>query len=386
MINIFNSFSSKKERLQPHGKNLVRIFICGPTVYDLTHVGHARIFLTYDLLCRHLKDRGCETDVLVNMTDINQSVFNKAKVESRDFRSVARYYADQFAEDLGRLNVNTVTRMAFVSDYVDSMQNHISEMLRKGVAYVANGNVYLDTSKVQTYGMLSKQSREDLLLHRLDIGPHKKSQNDIMLWNCSEIFDFTWPSKFGDGIPWWHIQDTTVAFENFGQEYEIHGGARELVYPHHEAHLAQYQVLSGLPNPVQAWMYVGLVLAGSEKMSKSLGNVIWSREMVEKYGQNLLRLYLFSYHYSEDVQFDEEKLASRSSLMNKIYLAGQRVAAKSDGKIIEQLEEFSAALDDDLDSPRALEVMEKICDDAISGRNLSSEDFEKACQVLGIRT
>ncbi|MDE1830338.1 MAG: hypothetical protein KGI25_08445, partial [Thaumarchaeota archaeon] len=194
MITIFNSFSSKKDIFEPFTKDLVRIFICGPTVYDYAHLGHARIFLTYDLLCRHLNERGYSTDVLVNMTDINQNVFNKARSESQDYRSVARFYADKFAEDLARLNIESISRLVFVSDYVNHVENHISKLVDDKLAYYANGNVYLDASKVASYGKLSKQSPESLLLHRLDIGPNKKSQNDIMLWNCSENFDFTWKS------------------------------------------------------------------------------------------------------------------------------------------------------------------------------------------------
>jgi len=292
MLQLFNSFSSTKEDFEPFEKNHVKIFICGPTLYDYTHLGHARIFLTYDLLCRLLHENDYSTDVLVNMTDINQNVFNRAKEKSDDYSTIARFYSYQFVADLNLLNIKSITRLAHVSDYVSSMEKEISKLMEQGIAYSANGNIYLDVSKVKDYGAMSKQSKEQLSLHRLDIGPHKKNQEDIMLWNCSEDFGFSWESQFGNGIPWWHIQDTAVAIENFGRSYDIHGGARELSYPHHEAHLAQYKLLTTSDNPVKIWIHVGLVRSNGEKMSKSLGNVVWARDMVHKYGQNLLRLYI----------------------------------------------------------------------------------------------
>jgi len=256
--------------------------------------------------------------------------------------------------------------------------------LKQKIAYFANGNVYLDTSQLQTYGMLSKQSPEQLLLHRLDIGPNKKSQNDIMLWNCSDNFDFTWKSKFGTGIPWWHMQDTSVAIENFGSNYDIHGGARELSYPHHEAHLAQYQLLTKMEKPVKIWMHVGLVLSNGEKMSKSLGNVVWSRDFVHKYGQNLLRLYLFATHYRDDIDFKESNLLTTKTLLEKILVSSTKTSEKTDVELTKQIDDFFKSLDDDLNSSKAIEIFEDICTSVMSGSSISDNDFDRICRVLGI--
>ena len=303
MLKLFNTFSLKKEDFEPFDKPTVKIFICGPTLYDYTHLGHARIFLIYDLLCRYLKSQGYTTDVLVNMTDINQNVFNKAIEQKTDYASLARFYASEFIKDLSLLNISSITRLAHVSDYVNNIVKHIAFLIEHKNAYSANGNIYFDTATVKDYGIISKQSRQQLNLHRMDIGPNKKNQEDFMLWNCSEDFGFSWKSNFGNGVPWWHIQDSTVALENFGLQYDIHGGANELSYPHHEAHLAQYKALTGAEKPVKLWMYVSLVLSKGEKMSKSFGNMILARELVSKYGQNLLRLYLFSTHYREEIDY-----------------------------------------------------------------------------------
>ena len=384
MLKLFNSFSSSKENFVPFAHDQVKIFICGPTVYDNTHLGHARIFLTYDLLSRFLNDKGLKTDLLVNLTDINQNVFKKARENSVTYKDVAKSYASAFIEDLGALNISSVTRFAFVSDYVPSIAKHVSDLIQGNAAYTAHGNVYLDTSKVENYGSISKQSREQLSLHRLDIGPGKKRQEDIMLWNGTDDFEFLWPSQFGEGVPWWHMQDTAVAMDNFGKCYDIHGGARELVYPHHEAHLAQYQLLSGSEMPIKTWMHVGLVLSGGEKMSKSLGNVVWIRDLIKKYGQSLIRLYIFSRHYRDDMDFSENDISLQKPLLDLIRLTQFRVSNVTHQDIAALILEFVNSLDDDLDSPQALDKLNKICLEVKNGKDITGADFNRLCNILGI--
>ena len=384
MLKLFNSFSSSKENFVPFEKNHVKIFICGPTVYDYTHLGHARIFLTYDLLARCLNDHGLETDILVNLTDINQNVFNKAKENSTTYTNVAKFYASAFVNDLNALHIQSINRLAFVSDYVSNVEKQVLTLIQKKVAYMAHGNVYLDTSKVKNYGKISHQTKEQLGLHRLDIGPGKKNPEDIMLWNCTDDFDFSWKSELGEGIPWWHMQDSAVTMENFGKNYDIHGGARELLYPHHEAHLAQYQLLSGSEVPVKAWVHVGLVLFEGEKMSKSLGNVVWVKDMIKKYDQNLIRLYIFSKHYRDDMDFSDKDLLAKKSLLDLIKLTKSRVSDKTHGDITKLIEDFIRSLHDDLDSPMALDTLEKICVKVRDGKGINQNDFDRVCKILGI--
>jgi len=384
MLKLFNSFSEEKEDFEPFDKPDVKIFICGPTLYDYTHLGHARIFLTYDLLCRYLKSQDFKTDVLVNMTDINQSVFNKALEQQTDYYTLTRFYSDEFTKDLDFLNIHTITRLAHVSDYVPNIVKHISHLMKNKHAYSANGNIYFDTQTIKDYGKISKQSREQLQLHRLDIGPNKKNPEDFMLWNCSEDFGFSWNGEFGNGVPWWHIQDTTVAFENFGLHYDIHGGAKELAYPHHDAHLAQYKAMTGTENPVKRWMYIGLVLANGEKMSKSLGNMVLARDLVDKYGQNLVRLYLFSTHYRNDIDYKEEDLLAKKKFLEKIYHVKNKKSDETLPDISSLMKDFIQSLDDDLNSPRALEIFEKICDLALKDSSISKEDLDKIINILGL--
>ncbi|MBI3842885.1 MAG: class I tRNA ligase family protein [Thaumarchaeota archaeon] len=385
MLKIYNSFSSKIEDFEPFDPPVVKIFICGPTLYDYTHLGHARIFLTYDLLCRFLKTRGYKTDVLVNMTDINQSVFNKAIVQGIDYHTLSQFYSNEFIKDLDLLNIKTIARFAHVSDYVKNISKHISSLIEKRNAYSANGNIYFDTKTIKDYGKLSKQSRKQLNLHRMDIGPNKKNQEDFMLWNCSEDFGFSWKGDFGKGVPWWHIQDSSVVIENFGLHYDVHGGADELAYPHHEAHLAQYKAMTDLETPVKIWMHVSLVLSKGEKISKSRGNVVLARDLVTKYGQNLLRLYLFSTHYRKEIDYNEKNLLRNKSFLKKIQQTSLRASHKTSEDISALIQEFYASLGNDLNSPKALNFLEKICTKALKNSNISIEDFTRIMDTLGLR-
>jgi len=384
MLKLFNTFSLKKEDFEPFDKSTVKIFICGPTLYDYTHLGHARIFLTYDLLCRYLKSQGYTPDVLVNMTDINQNVFNKAIEQETDYVTLTRFYSAEFIKDLVLLNISSITRLAHVSDYVRSIVKHIAFLIEHKNAYSAHGNIYFDTTTVKNYGIISKQSRQQLNLHRMDVGPNKKNQEDFMLWNCSEDFGFSWSSDFGNGVPWWHIQDSAVAAENFGLHYDIHGGAMELSYPHHEAHLAQYKALTDTENPVKLWMHVGLLLSKGEKMSKSLGNMILARDLVSKYGQNLLRLYLFSTHYREEIDYTENDLISKKTLLGKIYKANHMTSDHTSENISNLMTRFFTSFEDDLNSPKALDTLDEICSAVLENDNISTTDFMKIISVLGL--
>ncbi len=385
MLKLYNSFSLSKEDFVPFEKNLAKMFICGPTVYDYTHLGHARIFLIYDLLSRCLNDQGLKTDVLVNLTDINQNVFDKAKENSTTYKDVAKFYASAFVVALQSLGIQSVNRLAYVSDYVSSIETQIRKLLQRKVAYMAHGNVYLDVSQVQHYGQISQQTREQLNLHRLDIGPGKKNPEDVMLWNCTDDFDFSWKSEFGTGIPWWHMQDTAVAVENFGNNYDIHGGARELVYPHHEAHFAQYQLLSGLEKPIKAWVHVGLVLSAGEKMSKSLGNVVWVKDLIKKYDSDLIRLYIFSKHYRDDMDFSENDLMSKKPLLDLIRLTMHKVSDTTHDTVSHLIHDFVKSLNDDLDSPTALAKLETICMEVKNGKSITLVDFNRLCKMLGLK-
>jgi cysteinyl-tRNA synthetase len=368
-LRIYDTLAGRKKQFSPSGA--VRILLCGPTVYDYSHVGHARMLLFYDLVVRYFRYRGFAVNAVVNITDIDPKVFARARDEEEGVAPPA--LADRFVAELLRdtsaLGIDGFS-FARVSDYVEVAKNAIRDLLHAGIAYCAGGNVYLDASRAGT-GALSKMSRKDLEDCRLDIAPGKKSPSDILLWNASEYFDLSFADNvLGRGIPWWHMQDTSVAIANFGGTYDIHGGASELVYPHHESHLAQLRAIAG-NDPVKLWTHTGLVRVRGEKMSKSLGNAVTVRDLLKRHTANAVRLYLLSRHYRDIIEYDEKGIARFDEL-------DAAIAAHLDGaKGKPLLKEFLRCLENDFDTPAALAVIRK----AITSK---SRDLKIMASILGL--
>lgn len=347
------------------------MFVCGPTVYDDLHAGHARMLLFYDLVSRYLRYRGRQVTALVNITDIDPKISARAQSEGVSPQYLAQKYAGRFLDDMSALSMDGFV-FARVSDHVDMAKQLVKRLLKEGKAYSADGNVYLDTTSVQGFGKLSRSTRQDLDDCRLDISPGKRSPSDILVWNASDIVGFA-DRHLGTGIPWWHMQDSSVAMANFGGRYDIHGGAIELVYPHHEFHLAQLKVLTSLAHPVRIWSHVGLVYMGGHKMSKSAGNVVTVRQLL-KYGANVIRLYFYSKPYRQQFDFSEQGLARFEEI-------DQAISAKI-GKISRarsNLKAFLHCLEDDFDSPSALNAM---MDSVRSG---NGKDIQVMASILGLR-
>jgi cysteinyl-tRNA synthetase len=383
MVSIFNTMSMRKERLEPFDPPQVRIFICGPTVYDYSHIGHARIFIVYDVIARYLESKGFRPFVLLNLTDVDAKVFERARREHTDYRDVATKYTGELMKDLKMLNVRSIGTIAMVSDYVTHAKENVKMMLKEGFAYSANGNIYFDVTRSKGYGSLSHQSTDQMLMRRIDLAPNKRNGFDFLVWNGRDNFEEAWESEFGRGVPWWHIQDTSVAMANFGR-YDIHGGARELLYPHHEAHLAQMKALMKNDEPVKYWTHTGLVKVEEQKMSKSLGNVIRIRDAIVKYGSDALRLYMLSRHYREDITFNTDELAGYrekvSLIMNALHKNDSANASPS-------INEFDRAMDDDFDTEAASNALLSLCRDIVDGRitdTHTKDNIERMCTILGL--
>lgn len=354
-------------------KDPVRIFLCGPTVYDYPHLGHSRMLLFYDMMTRYFRSRNMRVSVIVNITDIDQKVYSKARAAAVPPGALVERFMKELLADISSLGIEGFA-LARVSDHAAISRELISDLLRRGSAYQAGGNVYLDTAGMRSLGMMAKMSKQDLDDCRLDISPAKKSQSDIMLWNASERFDIAFhDARLGDGIPWWHMQDSSVAMAGYAGSYDIHGGARELVYPHHESHLAQLQALTSVDRPVKFWTHVGLVRIKGNKMSKSLGNTIAIREILKTHSPNSLRLYFYSKHYRDDFDFSEKELERFDRIDAAIYIAlqGEKDKSKMAGR-------FFKRIDDDFDTPGALKVL-------LEAAKARSSDFESMVSIFGLR-
>ena len=367
-MKVYDTLSAKKKDFTPRGT--AKIFLCGPTVYDYSHVGHARIFLFYDMVARYLRFLGVVPKVLVNITDIDPKISSRAIAEGKSPTELSTFYINELLHDIAALGINAFA-FARVSDYVQIAKVLVRHLLSKEKAYSTSGNIYLDSSAAG-FGRLSKMTEKELADCRLDIAPGKKSPFDILLWNAGESFDFTFSDNIlGNGIPWWHMQDTSVAIANFGGTYDMHGGADELIYPHHESHLAQLTALISNSAPVATWTHVGLVYTRGTKMGKSLGNTVSIKKVLQDYGPNAIRLYLYSTHYRNRFDFSMRKLEEFTEV--------DRLIANAVGKRSRPLylRKFIKKLDNDFDTRGAMDVM-------IEAARAGS-GTETMAEILGLR-
>jgi cysteinyl-tRNA synthetase len=345
---------------------VVKIFICGPTVYDYSHLGHARIFLFYDLVSRYFIFKRFRPIVIVNITDIDPKISFKAKVESISQRKLSTKYLEELLIDLSLLGINGTLNFARASDYVESSKEIVKKLLRNNIAYSTSGNIFLDTTGLSSYGKLSGMTRHDLDNARLDISPGKHNPSDILLWNAADDFDEKYPDEIlGNGVPWWHMQDSSIAMSNFNGRYDIHGGAADLIYPHHESHRAQLQVLTSCERPVKYWTHVGLLTVSSKKMSKTLHNTIRIRDLLKKYDSNIIRLYIYSNHYRSQFEFSLsslDKFREVDDIIANAFIELDKVSSECyhnqyDKTTKKNLNEFIKCIEDDFDTPKALEIM-----------------------------
>jgi cysteinyl-tRNA synthetase len=273
LLKLYNTMSETKVDLDLDHE--FRMFVCGPTVQDNVHLGHAKTYLAFDVLARWLLKSGRKVFFLMNITDVDDKIFDRAKKENVAYGEIADRFYNAFLEDLDALNIVTVSQFARVSKYVDESAALVKRLLDLSSAYSLEGNVYFDTSKADHFGKLSHQSALSLKMKQIDAAPGKKNSVDFLLWRAiPDATEGIWHTVVGPGRPGWHIQDSAIAFEELDGPYDLHGGATELIFPHHEAELAQDETLSGEIPFVKVWMHTGLLHKGQEKMSKSLGNVV----------------------------------------------------------------------------------------------------------------
>lgn len=335
--------------------------MCGPTVQDNTHLGHAKTYLSFDVLARWLLKRGYKVFLLLNITDIDDKIFNRAKEENRTYTEIADRFYNAFVEDIEALNIVTVSKFERVSRHVEDSASLVKQLMESGKAYSLHGNVFFDTSKATNFGKLSHQSAMDLRLKQIDPAPGKKGGVDFLLWRSVPEEEVKWQTEFGQGRPGWHIEDTAIAFSEFSGPYELHGGATELIFPHHESELAQDEAISGQIPFVKIWMHTGLLYKGNEKMSKSLGNVVTIRQALKRYSADEIRYYFLKHHYREQLSYDSKSMDKSKEEFNIVRQAAT-LASKVDARKEPEddtWKEFAKSMDDDLHTPNAVELLIK---------------------------
>lgn len=339
--------------------NIVRIFVCGPTLDDNCHVGHARIFVLVSLICRLLQSRNYIPNVIVNITDIDPKLYENNINTNIIFKNLI--------DDLDRLNIGDLN-YARATDYVHESKYLIEKLIKTEFAYSANGNVYLDTSKIPSYGALSHLPKKELCNQRYDIDINKRNVTDIFLWNTSDNYGTQYNDRiFGNGSPWWHIQDTAVAMFHFNGNYDIHVGGVDLCYPHHEVLRALLMAISHKKNPVKCWMHIGILDIESTKMSKSSGNAIYIKDLLKKFDANTLKLYFYSLDYKKLMNFKISELGkfekmntmirnivSNSAHVSKNYDTKKYYVDESKMSETDTFKKFRNFIDNDLDTHNAL--------------------------------
>ena len=370
MLKIYNTMSRKKEKFQPIQGNRIKLFVCGPTVYDDSHIGHARTYISFDIIARYLEYKGYSVFYLQNITDMEDKIINRASELDVFPIDLARYFERRYLEDMQALGVDRVNLYARATEHISEIIVQIETLMDKGFAYETETGVYFNESKFPEFGKLSHRNVEDLNIHRVSPDSKKRNPGDFALWKKKDVEPY-WDSPWGKGRPGWHIEDTAITEEYLGQQYDIHGGGLDLIFPHHEAEIAQMESASGKSPLVRYWMHTGFLNVSGEKMSKSLGNFITIRDMLKNHDPETFRFFVLSTHYRSPIDFSKTTLEQAKNSIERIYKVIKTIddAIESDipetinndnelnDKLTETKNQFIEAMDNDFNTPEALSII-----------------------------
>ncbi|MBP8625514.1 MAG: cysteine--tRNA ligase [Syntrophorhabdaceae bacterium] len=362
-INIFNTFTGKKEAFKPITDNLVRLYVCGVTVYDHCHIGHARSAIVFDVIVRYLRVKGYDVAFVKNFTDIDDKIIKKSIEEGISWKEVSEKYIASFYEDMDALNIMRPTYEPKATDHIDDMIRLVETLLKNDNAYIMEGDVYFSVESYKDYGALSKRTLDDMIAGaRVDINEKKKNPLDFALWKSSKEGEPWWDAPFGRGRPGWHIECSVMSTRYLGNPFDIHGGGKDLIFPHHENERAQTEAATG-KKFVNYWMHNGFVNIDKEKMSKSLGNILLIKDFIKEYHPETLRLFFLSNHYRSPVDYNEKSIEDTNSALYRLYHTIERADELTRDKDIKQevfseaediKNRFFEAMDDDFNTALAL--------------------------------
>ncbi|MGP0629949.1 cysteine--tRNA ligase [Nitrospina sp. 32_T5] len=373
-LRIFNTLTGNKEEFVPLSPGKVRMYVCGVTVYDYCHVGHARAAIVFDTVYRYLKHTGFDVTYVRNFTDIDDKIINRAREQKVEWQEVTRKYINAFYEDMDALNVERPTTEPLATEHIGDMIAMIEGLVKAGKAYPAEGDVYYSVKAFPEYGRLSKRNVEDMQAGaRVEPGEHKKDPMDFALWKKSKPDEPAWDSPWGPGRPGWHIECSAMSYQLLGETFDIHGGGKDLVFPHHENEIAQSCGFTGKP-PVRYWVHNGFVNINKEKMSKSLGNFFTIRDILKTFHPEVLRLFLLTNHYRGPIDFSDQYLKDAEKNLDRFYEFFAQAESKHGGlnggaaQIPEDtlraqplMKKFDEAMDDDFNTAVALaDLMEEL--------------------------
>jgi L-cysteine:1D-myo-inositol 2-amino-2-deoxy-alpha-D-glucopyranoside ligase len=397
-MKLYNTLTKKVEPFEPL-RDTVTMYVCGITPYDTTHLGHAFTYTTADILIRYLEYRGRPVRYVQNVTDIDDDVLRKANEVGEDWRSLGNRWTAHFIEDMQELNVRPPDEFPRATDVIAEIIQITEKLLEAGVAYQAAGNVYFQIEAWPEYGKLSGLPRQEMLPVANERGnkpddPHKKDPLDFVLWQAQAPGEPAWDSPWGPGRPGWHIECTSMATCLLDKTIDIHSGGMDLVFPHHESEIAQAEPISGGEPFVRVWLHVAMVHHEGEKMSKSLGNLIMIRDLMQTWPADALRLYMAGRHYRSEWSYSEDDLRQSAGDALLLADAARAVNGSGSGRVFDsrpRLVEFIEAMDEDLDAPQAVQILlglaTEIIDAARAGEDISAaqEILRASAGVFGLR-
>jgi len=397
-MKIQDTLSNSEKELDISKK--VKIYLCGVTVYDESHIGHARTIIVFDVLRKYLDSKGIKVEFIQNFTDIDDKIINRAQTENTTAKIISTKYINDYFKDFDKLNVKRATNYPKATEHIEDIIKFIEKLIEKQVAYITKNGVYFSISKFPEYGKLSKKKIDELLSGvRIEVDEAKKDPLDFAVWKFSDG-EPVWNSPWGKGRPGWHIECSAMSTKYLGENFDIHGGGRDLIFPHHENEIAQSESCTGAPF-AKIWVHVGMVTINGEKMSKSLGNVKSIKHVLENWGSNIIRLFCLSGHYSKPIDYSEELLKENLTKWRQVetcYYELIHANSKNREEINSKIEkiglEFDNALDDDFNTHLALSAFFQLVKEAnrlAAEERLGKDDaqiikteFERMLEILGL--
>ncbi len=389
---LFNSLTRAKEPFVIPADRAVTLYVCGVTPYDTTHIGHARTFLTFDVLVRYLRWQGAEVRYCQNITDVDDPLFERAKRDGVSWQALTEQQVAQLQRDYAAFNLLPPTYFPRASEEIGAMIPIIERLIELGHAYVVGGEVYFSVASDPDFGKMAHMGYDELLATANQRGnrpddPNKRDPLDFVLWQTGKPDDPTWESPWGLGRPGWHIECSAMATKYLGEQLDIHGGGADLIFPHHPCEIAQTEPFTGKRPFVKVWMHAGLVWLDGEKMSKSLGNLVFARDALREHGPDTLRWYLLTRNYREEFDYKPEQVAGFDALARQL-----RQAAEARGGSATPLDlgqgraALEAAMADDLNTPLALAALQAMAGDTIAAAAEGREVGAAAATVRELAT
>ena len=391
---------SNSEQILDTSKTL-RMYLCGVTVYDESHIGHARTIIVFDVLRKYLESKKIKIDFIQNFTDVDDKIINRAKLENTTVEQISSKYIQNYFTDFDALNVKRATNYPKATEHINDIVNFIEKLIEKDIAYVSKNGVYFSVSKFSQYGKLSKKKIDELQSGaRIEVDEAKNDPLDFALWKFSDVLP-VWESPWGKGRPGWHIECSAMSIKYLGENFDIHGGGRDLMFPHHENEIAQSESFTS-KQFAKIWMHVGMVTINGEKMSKSLGNIKSIKHVLDNWGPNIIRMFCLSGHYSKPIDYSEELLKEnlvkwRQAEMcyYELIHAGNENHNSEIKLIIEKISnEFDKALESDLNTHLALSAFFKIVKEInylaaeekidVDDSKIIMPEFERMLEILGL--